>query len=159
MSSNNSQHKNEDESGSGQIGTGQIEFKDFLSNHEAMRDDLLSEEEKNHLLVVHKSGSEANIKKQKEKRDTYKALKEGKLPLSTYRQEMMSVGAQAGYKVHPLNNKAQFSGVDRQVTNIANDFEAKTNEEQAHELQNKYELQNRPQLANAPKFNPKPSPY
>lgn len=152
-------NKNDDESGSGKAGSGQIEFKDFLSSHEAMRDDLLSEEEKNRLLTVHKGSTETNIKKQKEKRDTYKALKEGKLPLATYRQEMMSSSMQAGYKVHPLNSKAQFSGVDRQVTNIANDFEAKTNEEKAHELQNKYELQNRPQLANAPKFNPKPSPY
>jgi hypothetical protein len=142
-------------SGSGSGGQGgDIEFKDFIGKGEPLREDLLPPEERRRLLSAHSQVSEANIKKQKARRDQYKQLKEGKGNLQEFRQ----AGLNSGYKPHTiLADKRQFSGSDKQVNPLGNDHESETNKEQENELQYRYELQNRP--TNAPRAAPKPSPF
>ena len=66
-------------------------------------------------------------------------------------------GASGGshYKKHPISNKAQFSGIDKQVTALPTENEANTNDELRNKLENRlnYNLQPKRQ------FNPKPSPF
>lgn len=147
--------RDEDERGTEQGGAGgKIEFRDFLSTGENKRDDLLSPEEKKRLLAVHQGEHEDRVKKQKELSEQRKALKDGKIPLQTYRQGLMA-GMSSQYKVNPvLANKAQFSGIDRQVNALPNENIAETNEEKRNELENQYRLRYAPQ--SAPKFHPKP---
>src|SRR5438045_902483 len=84
---------------SGDVGTGssggqsgKIEFRDFLASGANLRDDLLPIDEKKRLLSTHKDLHESKVKQQKEKRDQYKDLKNGKLPLQTYRAGLMGSG-------------------------------------------------------------------
>lgn len=133
--------------------SGQIEFRDFIGG-ERLRDDLLPIDEKNRLLTVHKDTHERNVKKQKERRDEYKALKEGKVSLQSYRQGLAG-GMSSQYKINPiLADKAQFSGIDRQVNFDPTLNEANTNDDLRNELENQYRLRYAPELA--PRFNPKP---
>lgn len=154
-------HEEEDQGGTtGESGgqTGQIAFRDFLSSAENLRDDLLTPEERRRLISVHNDTHELRVKAQKDKRDLYAQLKSGKLPLQTYRQGVMGAGMSSQYKANPaLANKAQFSGIDRQVVADPTKNLADTNENQRNELQN--ELRLRLGLQAAPKFNPKPSPF
>ncbi|RDI43761.1 hypothetical protein [Aquicella lusitana] len=153
---NGSDQDTEGESGKGSGGkSGQIEFRDFLASGEHLRDDLLSSDEIRRLLSVHKDGHEDRVKLQKDKREQYKALKEGKISLAAHRQGLMGAGMSAQYKVNPiLANKAQFSGVDRQINPIPEENIAETNNEKRNELQFQYNLRHRPEYAHAPKFIP-----
>lgn len=145
-----------EEGGEGEGGqSGQIEFRDFLGGAERMRDDLLSPEEKARLLSVHQDVHEIRVKKQKELREQRQALKDGKISLQNYREGLAGNGINSQYKANPiLANKAQFSGIDRQVIALPNENVAETNPEQRDELEHRYRLSHR--LENAPVFNPKP---
>lgn len=160
----------EDETGetgeSGEAGgtggkSGQIEFRDFLAAGEGKREDLLTEDEKKRLLSVHGDLNESNVKKGKDKRDQYKALKEGKVTLAAHRQGVGN-GMNGKFPNHPLlSDKAQFSGIDEQLNPSANENKADTNNELRAELENSYDLQHELQhrLANRPSSAPKPSPF
>jgi hypothetical protein len=147
--------KTDDESGASGSGS-EIAFRDFIGTGDHRRDDLLPASEKRRLLSVHKDTHELRVKTQKEKRDLRDAVKNGKIPLSEYRQGMgMGEGMRSLYKANPaLKDKAQFSGIDRQENMLPTENMAATNEEQRNELQNR--LENR--LTNTPKpgFNPRP---
>ena len=133
--------------------SGQIEFKDFLAAGDPKRDDLLSSDERKRLLIIHKESHEYRVKKQKSLREERAALKEGKIALANYRQQMSGMGTP--YKVNPiLANKAQFSGIDRQVQLLPNEHVADTNPGQREELEYRYRLTNQPSYM--PHFNPKP---
>jgi len=135
--------------------SGQIEFHDFLATGANVRDDLLPYDEKRRLLSLHKDIHELRVKQQKEKRDQYKNLKEGKIPLNAYRDGLRASGGSAQFKTNPiLAQSAQFSGIDRQVSGLPTENIADTNQEQRDELQN--ELRYRLGYQPAPTFNPKP---
>lgn len=149
------------EGGQGQAGgqSGQIAFHDFLSDTKALRDDLLSPEERKRLLSVHKDTHELRVKKQKELRDYRHMLKnEGKASLQTYRQGMGGIGGgiNSEFKANPvLADKAQFAGIDRQVNALPTENAAEnTNEADRNELKNqlRHTLTHTP----TPSFNPKP---
>ncbi|EKD70929.1 MAG: hypothetical protein ACD_46C00327G0008 [uncultured bacterium] len=149
----------EDESGT-DTGTstggksGQIEFRQFISTGEKLRDDLLSPEERKRLLSIHQATHESRVEKQRKLRDERKDLKEKKIPLQAYR-EGLGRGMNSQYKSHPvLSRKAQFSGVDRQINTLPTENIAETNQDKRNELEYQYRL--RYALENAPKFNPKP---
>jgi len=150
----------EDESGdAGESGTGeagsQIQFHDFIFAGESQRDNLLPDEIRR-LLAIHDNVNKENVKKQKDKRDTYKNLKEGKTSLEQYRSSQN--GMNGDKPAHPiLSDKAQFSGVDSQVNPVVDENAANTNDANRNELELQYRLRHQPQ--NAPRFNPKPTPY
>lgn len=153
----------EDEETGGQTGeegsggqTGQVEFRDFISAGESLRDDQLSGEEKRRLLLVHQNTHATAVLKQKKLLAERRLLKEGKLSLEAFRAGQM---ANTGYKIHPLSEKAQFSGKDKQVSDLPTENEANTNDKKQEELQYQYNLTHRPEYAHQPKFNPKPTPY
>ncbi len=135
--------------------SGSIEFHDFLSTGENIRDDMLSRDEIRRLLSTHKDSNELRVKSQKDKRDDYKKLKEGKMALQVFR-ETHGIGAgRSAFRANPaLRDKAQFSGVDRQVNALPTENMADTNQEKKDELLN--ELRHRLGYAATPKFNPKP---
>jgi hypothetical protein len=142
------------ESGEGGI-SGAIQFHDFTSTAENIRDDLLSFEQIRRLISNHKETNEFRVKGQKEKRDQYKKLKEGKIQLQAFRERERAAGRYPSQYVHPvLANKSQFSGIDKQVNMLPNESVADTNNEKREELRN--ELRHRLGLSAAPKFNPKP---
>ena len=145
----------EEEGDTGEGGQeGSIAFSDFISGGDDGRDDQLSPGEEKRLLIVHKETHEDRVKKQKSLREERKALKEGKIPLATFRQGL-GAGMQSQYKVNPiLANKAQFSGIDKQIIAIPSENIAETNQENRAELENQYRLRYAPE--NAPRFNPKP---
>ena len=148
----------EDDEGSQGSGgqTGEIEFRYKDAMSVANRDDLLPASEIKRLLIVHKDIHKERVDKQKATRAERNALKEGKYVAPSIAQQLSGRGAgrSSPYKKHPISDKAQFSGVDKQVVGIPTLNEAKTNEELKDKLENK--LQNR--LQNAPKFNPRPRP-
>lgn len=159
-------HHDEDDDSQGTAGStgtgggaaGQIEFRDFLASAENLRDDLLPPEERRRLLSVHKDTHEIRVKAQKDKRETYAQLKSGKISLQSFRHAGMGAGMSSQYKANPaLANKAQFSGIDKQVIGDPTQNLAETNQDQRNELQN--ELRMRLGLQAAPKFNPKPTPF
>ncbi len=145
----------EDDEGSGGK-SGEIEFryKDIFSGPN--RDDLLPPQEIKRLLVVHKETHKMRVDKQRQAREERAALKEGKyVPSleSKYQQGMSSgPGGSSKFKKHPISDRAQFSGIDKQVVGIPSLNEAKTNEELRDALENR--LENK--YLNQPKFNPKP---
>lgn len=147
----------EDESGSGGS-SGQIEFVDFLNTNAERRDDLMSEQDKRHLLIMHKEVHEEKVKHQKEKIERNKDLKAGKEQRQSY--GFGAPGSPGGggsfqYKENPaLANYGK--GVDNKVIGLPNENIAETNQANREELQN--QLRNK--LGMQPKFNPKPSgPY
>lgn len=149
----------DDDGESGKSGSGgqsgSIEFKDFVTSDANFRDDLLPYEQRKHLLATHKDVHEAGVKKQKEKRQQYKDLKEGKVPLKEFREGLAASGARSQFKANPaLVNQAQFSGVDKQVTALPNESLAETNQEKRDELVN--DLKYRLGYQATPTFNPKP---
>lgn len=147
----------EGEGGSGTSTGGQggkIAFRDFLATGQNLRDDLLPFEEKKRLIAAHQDIHEIKVKQQKEKRDHYKDLKNGKIALNTFRG-LMGKGASSAFKPNPiLANQAQFSGIDKQVTSLPTENLAETNDDKRNELLNelKYQLG----YEARPTFNPKP---
>lgn len=133
---------------------GSVEFHDFLGVGGESRDDQLSAAERERLLSAHHGLHEALVKKQKATREERKAMKEGKLSRENYREGLQNKSSQ--FPSHPiLSDKAQFSGIDRQVNNLSTENLADTNDDLRNELNHQYNLVHRPE--NAPKFNPKPS--
>jgi hypothetical protein len=151
-----------DEEDTGGIGgqTGEVEFryKDAMSVKN--RDDLLPDSEIRRLLVVHKEIHKARVDKQKATRNERYSQKEGKYVVPTVAQQLGQGGSGgvSPYKKHPISDKAQWSGIDKQVIGIPTLNEADTNPEMKDRLENKLQnkLQNR--LQNTPKFNPRPRP-
>lgn len=142
----------DDESGGGKSGS--IEFRDFIGGAGSLRDDTLPIDEQKRLLTIHNGEHESRVKKQKALRDQRKDLKDGKIPLQDYRQGMQS-GMSSQYPPHPaLSDKAQFSGVDRQINAVPTENAAQTNDANRNELEHQYNLRHRPEAA--PRFNPKP---
>jgi len=144
------------ESGQGGVaGEIQFRYKDAMSI--APRDDALSPSEVKRLLAVHHDLNKSYIDKQRQTRKERKQLKEGRASL-TSRQVVTARAGRGGrspYKKHPISNRAQFSGVDRQISALPTENLAETNEQKKNELQNQHRLT----YQNAPRFNPKPRPY
>lgn len=145
----------DDDAGSAGGGkSGAIEFKEFIKSSESLRDDLLTGEEKRRLLSLHERQHEGVVKKQKSTREERQQLKEGKVNLQQFRAGQGN-GTHSQYRSHPvLSAKAQFSGIDRQVSALPEENTADTNPEQRNELQHQYQLKYQPE--NTPRFNPKP---
>jgi hypothetical protein len=122
------------------------------------RDDLLSPAEMKHLQQVHDNLHKARVDKQKSTRDQRAAIKEGRYTAAMdprYRQGLGSGGGGAShYKKHPISDKAQFSGIDKQVVGVPSLNEAETNAELKDKLENRLENKYR----NTPQFNPRPRP-
>jgi hypothetical protein len=147
-----------DESGrSGEGGqTGAIEFREFITLGEQLRDDLLPADEKKRLLIVHNQVHELGVKKQKSLREQRQAIKEGRVPMHQYGA---GGGTNSSYLPHPeLNKAAQFSGTDQNVNLLPTENTAEINQAQREELQNRYQLRYAQEntLKNTPRFNPKP---
>ncbi len=142
--------------GSGTGGkSGAIEFREFIKSSESLRDDLLTGEEKRRYLGVHERIHEGVVKKQKNLADERKKLKDGKVSLAAHRSGLSAASLNTQYKSHPvLSQKAQFSGIDRQVNALPEENIADTNKENREELQHRYQLKHQPQ--NRPGFNPQP---
>ncbi|MEO8400645.1 MAG: hypothetical protein ABI597_02465 [Gammaproteobacteria bacterium] len=157
--------QDEDDSQGGETGAGGVageigfRFKDAMSIDP--RDDALPPSEIKRLLAVHRELHKARVDKQKILRKERNALKQQ----GSKAQNRTGLGYGSGggryspYKKHPISSKAQFSGVDRQVTGLPSENIADTNKEQRDELENRNELRNELRYQNAPKFNPKPRPY
>jgi len=158
-------HDEEDEGGEGTGtggATGEVEFhyKDAMS--EQLRDDLLPAEEIKRLLAEHKTLHEARVAKQKQTRDQRAALKEGKQHAIQGRAGYgVGQGRDSPYKKHPISDKAQFSGIDKQMQAIPTENMAETNEDQKNEMEYQYNLQHRPEYAYRQEYRntPKPRPY
>lgn len=136
--------------------SGQIEFRDFLAGGERLRDDL-SPDELKHALAVLSDASEQRIKDQQKKRDLYKDLRNGKVPLRDFRAAM---GMNVDYRAHPtLADKAQFSGADKEVNALPTENIAETNNEKRNQLQMQYNLRHHPEYANTNKLTPKLTPF
>lgn len=135
--------------------SGHIEFQDFLAAGISQRDDLLPPEERKRLISVHKETHERRVQEQMNTVKERKALKEGKLSLRSF-YENMREAVTTVFKTHPISRKAQFSGKDRQVNEIPGNV-AETNNDKRNELQHQYNLRHRPQHTHTPKFNPKPT--
>lgn len=145
-------HLPEDEDEEGESGaggqSGQVEFREFIGVEES-RDDLLSGEELKRLLIVHESANKHSVQKQKEARAKLNDLKNGKNTLNNYRHEK---GSKSEFSNHPLlSNKAQFSGIDKQVNNLPNENESNTNKDK-QELRLSLSLRQRYEKS----FNPRP---
>lgn len=131
--------------------SGSIEFHDFLSSGENLRDDLLPIDAVKRLISVHQETSEVRIKKQKALRDQREQLKNGKVGLQDYRQGLQR-GMESNYKVHPVFAKSpQFHDV--QVNALPTENMTQTNDDLRNELKNEYQLKYNPQYV--PQFNPK----
>lgn len=141
-------------SSSGGSRSGQIEFKEFVAKTVPLREDLMPPEERKRLLIVHGQINEASVKKQKARREEYKALKEGRMDLHAFRQAGLSGG---GVKPHFLADKRQFSGADKQVNPLGTEHVSETNNDKKNELHYRLELQNRPEFV--PRSAPKPNPF
>jgi hypothetical protein len=148
-----------DESSGSQGGrSGQVEFHDFLSPG-GSREDLLSYDEKKHLLLIHKDGNEIRLKKAKDLIADRLKIKEkvGKFLHSVYEYgKSFAQGAHNQYKPNPaLHDKAQFSGVDKQVSPDSTINDAITNEAERQEPENEYRKRFTPELT--PHFRPTPT--
>jgi hypothetical protein len=146
----------EDEGSQGSGGqTGEIEFRYKDAMSVANRDDLLPASEIKRLLIVHKDIHKERVDKQKATREQRNALKQGKYVVPSVARQLAGRGGRVSpYKKHPISDRAQFSGVDKQVVGIPTENAANTNSELKDKLENR--LQNR--LQNTPKFNPRLRP-
>ena len=141
----------EEEGGEGQSGVGgkiHFRYKDAASL--GPRDDMLPPHEIRRLLEVHGSLHKQRVDKQKLTRQERAALKEGKVHLKSATQQASALrnGGISKYKKHPISNKAQFSGMDRQMIGVPSEFDAETNLEMRDKLENRFTHRN------TPKFNP-----
>lgn len=153
MVENYNKSQNDDESGTGGGQSGQMGFHDFLSTG-PLREDLLPPDQIRRLLGEHRTQHEERVKKQKQSRDDYKAVKNGNKSVQTLREGKGS-GLNSAYPPHPiLADKAQFSGIDKEVNPQPTENMADTNEADRNDLENQYRLQYAPKIQ--PKFNPKP---
>jgi hypothetical protein len=149
--------EDDDQDGEGGLGgaTGEIGFryKDAMSI--GPRDDALPPTEIKRLLAIHKEIHKSYVDKQKQARKERRSIKGQQERLK--RRAGLGLGTGGGssrFKAHPISNKAQFSGIDRQVIGLPTENMENTNEAQRNELENRNELR----LQNAPRFNPKPRP-
>lgn len=154
----------EEKSGSSGSSTGEIHFryKDAMSVEP--RDDVLPPSEIKRLLTVHKEIHKERVNKQKLARKERKALKEGRVARVAVNGVRAGRGGGGGgryspYKQHPITQKAQFSGMDKQVIGLPSENQAQTNEELRDALENRLQNRNELRHQNTPKFNPKPRPY
>lgn len=145
--SNNKFSPPQDDDDSGNTGTGSevhFRYRDAMSL--GPRDDELPLADIRHFMAIHKDIHKDRVDKQRILLNEREALKAGKKPTSHYQ-----VGQERGnYKTHWLSSTAQFSGIDKQVTQVPNQNEANTND------QLKDELQNRLNYKPGQKFHPKP---
>lgn len=157
----------EGESGStGQGGVaGEVRFRYHESLASKPRDDALPPTEIKRLLAIHHDLHKEYVNKQKLTRKERKALKEGIIKLATTANRLghgQGKGRASSYKQHPITNKAQFSGMDRQVIGLPNENMSKTNDDKRKDLENRlenrHENRNELRYQNAPKFNPTPRP-
>jgi hypothetical protein len=155
--------KNDDErddtqgGGSGQ-GGGKTGTKGFRVQLEISRDDLLAPNEIKHLLKIHQEYHKTHVDRQKLLRKERAALKEGRKDLVAQYRSQLGLGSGSGgvspFKKHPISNKAQFSGMDRQTSILPTENTAETNSEMRNDLENRYNHRHQPK----PGFNPKPRP-
>lgn len=120
------------------------------------RDDMLSPNELQRLLNVHKDLHKGRVDKQKVTRKEREATKQGNLKQAAIIRQQAGYAQRGGshsrFKQHPVSNMAQFSGIDKQLSSMPTINEADTNLEARDQLDNR--LENNLQLRNAPKFNP-----
>jgi hypothetical protein len=152
-------NSDEEEGGSSAGGqAGEIEFRYHDAMSVAKRDDLLPPNEIKRLLIVQKDLNKIRVDGARDERAARAARKKGEYVVPTVAQQLGRGGSGGGsspHKKHPISDKAQFSG-DKKVIGIPSATNAKTNEDQKDQLENKNELKNRYQ--NTPKFNPRPRP-
>jgi len=135
-------NKGEEEGGQGGK-SGEIEFHDFLQPA-PQRDDFLPANQEKPLLREADRLHREHVKKEKAKRENYKALKTGRIAEQAFRQGLRGGTGRSLYQAHPiLSNKAQFSGItDVTVTpDPTNNKNTDTaNEADRNELENQYRL-------------------
>ena len=138
--------------------TGEIEFHYKDAAQLDNRDDLLTPAEKKRILAVLPEAHKDLVHKQRQTREERKALKEGKKSAELNQKRGLGSGAgyQSRFKEHPISQKAQFSGIDRQVIALPNQNEAETNPEMKDRLENRLENRLTNRLQNTKTFNPKP---
>lgn len=126
---------------------------------EISRDDLLAPSEIKRLTKTHQDIHKSRVDKQKLLRKEREALKEGRVDKVMQYRSQLGMGGGSGsmsrYKKHPITNKAQFSGIDKQVTSIPTENQAETNSEVRNDLENRLNHRFQPKRT----FNPKPRPY
>lgn len=154
MNINEEEDKKGDEGEGGQGGA--IQFRDWtLPSTSKQREEALPAGEIKRLLIVQQELHKTRVDRQKQTRKDYKALKEGRPHAKS--QHGVGHGVRTSpYKAHPISHKAQFSGIDRQVTGIPTENQAETNAEMRNELQNRNELRQQHQLqySSTPKMRP-----
>src|SRR3990167_7225091 len=128
-----SQTQREDEdSGTGSVG-GAIEFHDFISVNNHLREEKLPPDVIKDLQSRHKRKHEALVEKQKKERDYRHDVKEGKVTPEMHKQNKAE--RNSGFPPHPtLSDKAQFSGIDKQENQIPTNSETQTNDADRNEL-------------------------
>jgi hypothetical protein len=148
----------------GQAGEIRFRFRDAAQL--PPRDDALPPSEIKRLLIVHKELHKSRVDNQKTTRKERQALKEGRLnQVASYQQRMAGfegIQGSSKYKQHPISNRAQFAGIDKQLIGIPTEFNAETNLEMRDKLENKNRLTHRNELRNelrnenryTPKFRP-----
>lgn len=143
--------KYEEDETSGDAGgqSGHIEFRDFISNKESLRDDLLTPEEKRLHEVIH----ESRVKKQKNRLENRQAVKEGKVSLASYKQGLSAAAEGSRFLAHPaFENSVQFHA-NQNSNELPHNTISDTNEDKRDELQFQLRIQPRPGYA-----SPKPRP-
>lgn len=149
------------EEGEGKAGAGgaagEIIFRYKDPYSASPRDDQLPSDEIKRLLIVHRDQHKGNVDKQKQTRKERAAIKEGKIPYNKQNQGRgFGPGGVSNFKTHPIALRAQFSGIDKQVSNLPTNNEAITNDQLKNELDNRLELQLG--LTHRPSSAPKPRP-
>lgn len=143
---------NDDVESGGEEGGGlDIQFHDFLTGKSTDQVNHLSLEE---IKAKHSGINLEQIKKQKEKRDAYDALRNNQISLEAHREGYgRGFMHETTFEVHPLSKTAQFSGIDSKMNAITNKNTAETN---SSEKENKLKAQPsfRKQLQQAPVFIP-----
>ena len=146
----------DDDAESGQGGqAGQIGYEEFVFIGESQRPKQLPAEEMSSLHAA-AARSETHIKKQMESRQLLeKAKKEGSSQIYRQGRGEYGAGMNGAWKPHLLGFTAQFSGMDKKTTPLANETTADANQdkrdEKALQLQYQLQLQNRLQLQHAPR--------
>ncbi len=147
----------DDENQEGKTGQGgKSGEKGFRIQQETSRDDLLTPKQ----LKLHQEINKAYVEKQKILRKERAAIKEGRNDVVAQLRAARGLGMGSGgssspFKKHPISDKAQFSGIDKQISGIPTLNETNTNDEKRNELENRYNLTHQPKRT----FNPRPSPY
>lgn len=148
-----------DDSGSLGGATGEVHFryKDAMSTDP--RDDQLSPAETTRLLSAHEAAQKARVDRQKQARKERQAQKEGRVTLRAAHtgaglRAGVGVGSRSSFKTHPISQKAQFSGMDRQIVPDINLNKRDINDERRSEVENRLENRNELRLQNAPRYTP-----